>query len=183
MDAATQPARPQRGLLVGREHEREVLDQLLDGARQGQGGVLVVHGQAGVGKTALLDYACAGAHGFRIARASGVEAEMELPSAAVHQVCAPFLELIPRLHQPQAEALGVAFGLTTGSAPNPFLVGLAVLGLLSEAAEDQPLLGVLDDAHWLDRSSAAALAFVARRVLAERIVLLFATRELEDSLA
>src|SRR6202012_3650916 len=135
--------------------------------------VLPGHGQAGGGKTALLDYACAGAHEFRIARASGVEAEMELPSAAVHQVCAPFLELIPRLHQPQAEALGVAFGLTTGPAPNPFLVGLAVLGLLSEAAEDQPLLGVLDDAHWLDRSSAAGLAFVGPRGVAGGNVLFF----------
>ncbi len=123
--------------LFGREREREVLDRLLNG---GRGGVLVVHGEAGVGKTALLEYAVEAGREFRVARTSGVEAEMELPFAAVQQLCSPFLDLLDRLPQPQHEALGVAFGLSTGSAPNPFLVGLAVLGLLSEAAEEQPLL-------------------------------------------
>ena len=104
------------------------------------------------------------------------------PFAAVQQLCSPFLELLDRLPQPQQEALGVAFGLSTGSAPDPFLVGLAVLGLLSEAAEERPLLAVVDDAQWLDQASARVLAFVARRLLAERIALLFATRQVDDAL-
>ena len=165
--------------MFGREREREILDRLLGG---GRGGVLVVHGEAGVGKTALLEHAIQAGRGYRIARTSGVEAEMELPFAALQQLCSPFLDLLDRLPQPQHEALGVAFGLTGGSAPNPFLVGLAVLGLLSEAAEEQPLLAVVDDAHWLDQASARALAFVARRLLAEPIVLLFATRQVDEAL-
>src|SRR3954449_1084309 len=169
--------------LLGREREREVLDRLLDGVRGARGGVLVVHGEAGVGKTALLEYAARAGREFRIARTSGVEAEMELPFAAVQQLCSPFFELMERLPQPQRDALGVAFGLSTGRAPDPFLVGLAVLGLLSEAAEEQPLLSVVDDAQWLDRASARALGFVARRLLAEKIALVFATRALGDALA
>src|SRR4051794_25097789 len=105
--------------LLGREREREALDRLLDGARAGRGGVLVVHGEAGVGKTALLTYAAGAAPGFRIARTSGIEAEMELAFAAVQQLCSPFLGLLERLPQPQHEALGVAFGIRTGPAPNP----------------------------------------------------------------
>ena len=111
---------------------------------------------------------------------------MELPFAALQQLCAPFLELMERLPQPQHEALAVAFGLSAGPAhpaPNPFLVGLAVLGLLAEAAEEQPLVCVVDDAQWLDSASARAMAFVARRCLAERIALVFATRELGEALA
>jgi DNA-binding CsgD family transcriptional regulator len=169
--------------LLGREREREVLDRLLDGVRGGRGGVLVVHGEAGVGKTALLEYAVEAGRGFRTARTSGIEAEMELPFAAVQQLCSPFLELMDRLPQPQHEALGVAFGLITGPAPNPFLVGLAVLGLLAEAADEQPLACLVDDAQWLDSASARALAFVARRLLAEKIALVFATRALSDALA
>jgi DNA-binding CsgD family transcriptional regulator len=169
--------------LIGREREREVLGRLLDGVREGRGGVLVVHGEAGVGKTALLDYAVEAARGFRTARTSGIEAEMELPFAAVQQLCSPFLELMGRLPQPQHDALGVAFGLTTGPAPNPFLVGLAVLGLLAEAADEQPLMCVVDDAQWLDRASARTFAFVARRLLAEEIALVFAAREPGDLLA
>jgi DNA-binding CsgD family transcriptional regulator len=169
--------------LLGRERERDVLDRLLDGVRGGRGGLLVVHGEAGVGKTALLEYAAEAGHGFRIARTSGVEAEMELPFAAVQQLCSPFLELIERLPPPQRDALGVAFGLRTGPPPNRFLVGLAVLGLLAEAAEEQPLVCVVDDAQWLDTASARTLAFVARRLLAEKVALVFATRELGDVLA
>ena len=169
--------------MLGREREREVLDRLLDGVRGGRGGVLVVHGEAGVGKTALLDYAVEAGREFRTARTSGIEAEMELPFAAVQQLCSPFLEHVDRLPQPQHDALGVAFGLITGPAPNPFLVGLAVLGLLAEAAEEQPLVCVVDDAQWLDSASARALAFVARRLLAEKIALVFATRALGDALA
>ena len=169
--------------MLGREREREVLDRLLDGVRGGRGGVLVAHGEAGVGKTALLEYAVEAARGFRIARTSGIEAEMELPFAAVQQLCSPFLDFLDRLPQPQHDALGVAFGLITGPAPNPFLVGLAILGLLAEAAEEQPLVCVVDDAQWLDSASARALAFVARRLLAEKIALVFAAREPGDLLA
>ena len=126
--------------LLGRQRERAVLDRLLDAARDGHGAVLVVHGEAGVGKTALLEYAVAAAEDFRVVRTAGVEAEMELAFAALHQLCSPSLDLIERLPDPQREALEVALGLGTGQAPNPFLVGLAVLNLLSEAAEEQPLL-------------------------------------------
>jgi DNA-binding CsgD family transcriptional regulator len=169
--------------LLGRERERDVLDRLLDGVRGGRGGVLVVYGEPGVGKTALLEYAAEAARGFRIAPTSGVEAEMELPFAAVQQLCSPFSELLEHLPPPQHDALGVAFGLSTGPAPNPFQVGLAVLGLLAEVAERQPLACVVDDAQWLDSASARTLAFAARRLLAERIALVFATRELGDALA
>ncbi|HYU93354.1 MAG TPA: ATP-binding protein [Actinomycetota bacterium] len=124
--------------LVGRQRERAVLDRLLEAARGGDGGVLVVHGEPGVGKTALLEYAGETAQGYRVARTSGVEGKMELPFAVLQQLCSPFLGLVERLPQPQRDALGVAFGLRAGAAPNPFLVGLAVLGLLSEAAEDRP---------------------------------------------
>ena len=171
------------GQLVGRHREREVLHRLLAAADGGEPGVLVVHGQPGVGKTALLEWAIDAAPEFRVVRAAGVEAEMELPFAALQQLCAPILDLMARLPQPQRDALAVAFGLTAGQAPNPFLVGLAVLGLQSEAAEERPLLCVVDDAQWLDGASARALAFVARRLLAEKIALLFATRDLGDALA
>jgi hypothetical protein len=177
MSGASSPVLSSRGPLLGRERECEVLDRLLESARGGRGRVLVVYGEAGVGKTALLEYAVEFAREFQIARTSGVEADMELPFAAVQQLCSPFLELMERLPQPQRDALGVAFGLMTGPAPNPFLIGLAVLGVLSEAAEERPLLTVVDDAQWLDHASARALAFVARRLLAEKIALVFAARE------
>jgi DNA-binding CsgD family transcriptional regulator len=169
--------------LLGRDREREVLDRLLSGALGGRGGVLVVHGEPGVGKTALLEYTVTAAREFRVARTFGVEAEMELPFAAVQQLCSPFFELMEHLPLPQQEALGVAFGLRTGSAPNQFLVGLALLGLLAEAAEEQPLICVVDDAQWLDSASARTVAFVARRLLAEKIALVFAARELGGALA
>jgi DNA-binding CsgD family transcriptional regulator len=168
------------GQLLGRERERGVLDRLLDG---GRGGVLVVHGEAGVGKSALLQYAAEAGRESRIARTFGVEAEMELPYAAVQQLCSPFFELMKRLQQPQHDALGVAFGLSTGPTPDRFLVGLAVLGLLAEAAEEQPLVCLVDDAQWLDSASERTLAFVARRLLAEQIALVFATRDPAEALA
>ena len=165
--------------LFGREREREALDRLLDDARAG---VLVVHGEAGVGKTALLEYAIETGRAFRIVRTSGVEAEMELPYAAAQLLCSPFLDLVERLPLPQRESLRVAFGLSAGPAPNPFLVGLAVLGLMSEAAEQQPLLVAVDDAHWLDDASARALSFAARRLSSEQIALVFATRQIGSPL-
>ena len=183
MSEASPPVLRSRRRLLGRKRECEVLDRLLNGVRTGDGGVLVMHGEAGVGKTALLEYAVEAAGEFRIARTIGVEAEMELPFAAAQQLCAPFLELMDRLPQPQHDALDVAFGLRTGPAPDPFLVGLAVLGVLAEAAEEQPLVCGIDDAQWLDSASARALAFVARRLVAEKIALVFATRELGDTLS
>src|SRR6478752_600912 len=171
------------GRLVGRQREQAVLERLLDTARDGRGAVLVVHGDPGVGKTALLEYAVEAGEDFRVVRAAGVEGEMELDYAPLQQLCSPLLELIERLPNPQRDALGVAFGLSAGQAPSPFLVGLAVLGLLSEAAEQQPLLCMVDDAQWLDGASARALAFVARRLLAERIALAFATRDVGNGLA
>src|ERR1700736_446496 len=139
MNGGSPPVLSSGAQLIGREREREALDRLLDGVRGGRGGVLVADGEAGVGKTALLEYAVEAAREFRIARTAGVEAEMELPFAAVQQLCSPFLELMDRLPRPQHEALGVAFGLNTGPAPNPFLVGLAVLRLLAEGGGEQPL--------------------------------------------
>ena len=163
--------------LLGRQREQAVFERVLDSAREGHGGVLVVHGDPGVGKTALLEYALETAKDFRIVRTSGVEGEMELDYAALQQLCSPLLAHTDVLPDLQRDALGVSFGLGPGRPPNPFLVGLAVLGLFSEAAEQQPLLCVVDDAQWLDEASGAALAFVARRLLAERIALTFATRE------
>ena len=163
--------------LVGREREREALGRLLDGARAGRGGVLVLYGEPGVGKTALLDVAVELGADFQVDRTVGVEGEMELPYAALQQLSSPVFDLVARLPEPQREALTVAFGKAAGQAPDPFLVGLAVLGLLSEAAEARPLLCIVDDAQWLDRASARALAFIARRLLAEKIALLFAARE------
>src|SRR5689334_18263044 len=126
--------------LLGRQREREVLDRVLETARGGHGGALAVYGEPGVGKTALLDAAVETAADFRVARAVGVEGEMGFPFAALHQLCSPSLDLLDRLPDPQREAFAVALGLSAGRTPNPFLVGLAVLNLLSEAAEEQPLL-------------------------------------------
>jgi DNA-binding CsgD family transcriptional regulator len=167
--------------VLGRERERQVLERLLDDARAGHGGALVLYGEPGAGKTTLLDLAVELGDDLMVVRTAGVEGETELPYAALQQLSAPIFDRSTGLPDPQREALSVAFGLAAGHAPNPFLVGLAVLGLLSEAAEDQPLLCVIDDAQWLDRASARALAFIARRLLAERIALLFATRERGDA--
>ena len=168
--------------LLGRQREREVVDRVLESARDGHGGVLAVYGEPGVGKTALIECAVGAAADFRVARSVGVEGEMELAFAALHQLCSQSLGLVEDLPEPQREALQVALGFRAGRAPNPFLVGLAVLNLLSDAAEEQPLLCVVDDAQWLDRASAGVLAFVARRLLAERIAIVFAAREPIDAL-
>ena len=154
-----------------------MLDRQLQRVRAGESSVLVLRGEAGVGKTALLEYVAERASGCRIARAAGVESEMELAFAGLHQLCAPMLDRLDRLPGPQRDALRVAFGLEDGDAPDRFLVGLAVLSLLAEAAEEQPLVCLVDDAQWLDRASAQTLAFVARRLLAERIAMVFAVRE------
>ena len=164
-------------MLLDRLPERAALGALLEAARAGRSGVLVLRGEPGIGKTALLEYAIESAAGLRVARVAGVESEMELAFAALQQLCAPMLDMLEGLPDPQRAALGVAFGLSAGAAPDRFLVGLAVLGLLSEAAERQPLLCVVDDAQWLDRASALVLGFVARRLLAEPVAVVFATRE------
>ena len=165
------------GGLLGRQHERDVLDSLLGSVRAGESRVLVLRGEAGVGKTVLLDELAVRASGCRIARAAGVESEMELAFAGIHQLCAPMLDRLDRLPPPQRDALATAFGLGASAAADRFLVGLAVLSLLAEVAEDQPLVCLVDDAQWLDRASAQALAFVARRLLAESVALVFAVRE------
>jgi len=164
-------------MLRGRGQQCCALDGLLVEVRAERSRVLVVRGEPGIGKTALLEYAAGTAADFQLARAEGVESEMELPYAALHQLCGRMLGRLGRLPGPQREALGVAFGLCAGGAPDRFLVGLAVLGLLSEVAADRPLLCLVDDAQWLDQASAQVLAFVARRLDAETVALLVGTRD------
>src|SRR6266849_2209454 len=166
-----------RVILWGRRQQCEALDGLLADVRAGRSRVLVVRGAPGIGKTALLGYAAETAQDFQVVHAEGVESDMELPFAALHQLCSRMLSRLDRLPGPQRDALGVTFGLRPGSAPDRFLVGLAVLGLLSEVAADQPLLCLADDAQWLDQATAQTLAFVARRLDAESVALLFGTRD------
>jgi DNA-binding CsgD family transcriptional regulator/tetratricopeptide (TPR) repeat protein len=167
--------------LRGRDAECAALDRLLDTVRGGENRTLVLRGEPGVGKSALLEYVVGAATGCRVVRAAGVEHEVELAYAGLHQLCAPVLDLRERLPGPQRDALATAFGLYAGQAPDRFIVGLAVLGLLSEVAEEQPLVCVIDDAQWLDDASALSLAFVARRLLAEPVGLVFAVREPSES--
>jgi hypothetical protein len=166
-------------MLRGRHNEQSVLDRQLQQVRAGKSSVLVLRGEAGIGKTALLQYIADRAAGWRIVRAAGVDSEMELAFAGLHQLCAPMLDGLDRLPGPHRDALRVAFGLQDG-APNPFMVALAVLSLLAEAAELEPLVCLVDDVQWLDRASAQALGFVARRLLAERIAMVLAVRDPYD---
>ena len=161
----------------GRNGERAQLEQRLDRARRGESAVLVVRGEAGIGKTAFLRWVADHAPGFRVAHVTGVEAELELAYAGLHQLCAPLIARLAELPTPQRVALEVALGLAAGDPPDRFLVGLAVLSLLSATAEEQPLLCIVDDLPWLDDASANVLGFVARRLLAEPIALVFAVRE------
>lgn len=163
--------------LLGRHRECSALDDILSAIRTNQGRVLLLRGEAGIGKTALLDYLADHATACTVRRSTGVESELELPYAGIHQFCAPLLSHLPALPEPQRAALSTAFGLTPGEAGNQFLVGLAVLSLLSEVANEQPLVCLIDDAQWLDETSAQLLAFVARRLLAEPIAMVFAVRE------
>jgi DNA-binding CsgD family transcriptional regulator len=167
-------------VLLGRAGERQALDRLLENVRGGQSAVLVVRGEAGVGKTALLHYCARQASGFRLARIVGVESEMELPYAGLHQLCAPMLGRRDALPEPQRTALGVALGQTSGPPPDRFLVALAALSLLAEVATDRPLLCFVDDAQWLDSASRQVLGFVARRLLAESVAIVFAVRNPTD---
>jgi DNA-binding CsgD family transcriptional regulator len=163
-------------MLLGRRTECETLDRIVEAVRTGESRALVIRGEAGIGKTALLEYLRERASGCRVARVAGIQPEMELAFATLHQLCAPMLDRLQRLPEPQRDALGTAFGIRAGPAPDRFLVGLAVLGLLAETAEEQPLVCLIDDAQWLDRASAQALALAARRLAAESVAVVFATR-------
>lgn len=167
-------------MLIGRENECGALEGLLGEVRGGRSRVIVLRGEPGVGKTALLDRVVDSASGFRVVRALGVESEAELAFAALQQLLAPILNRLDALPEPQRDALGAVFGLTARAAPERFLVGLAALSLLSNVALEQPLLCVVDDAQWLDSASTQAFAFVARRLLAERVAFVIATRAGSD---
>ena len=165
------------GGLRGRTSECALLDDFVSAIRRGESRSVVLRGEAGIGKTALLEYLVTSASDLRVVRAVGVESEMELAFASLHQLCAPLLDRIEELPAPQRRALETVFGLSDGTAPDRFFVGLAVLSLFAAEAEQRPLLCVVDDAQWLDRASALTLAFVARRLLAERVGFVFAARE------
>ena len=165
------------GALRGRASECALLDNVVSAIRRGESRSLVLRGEAGIGKTALLDHLTASASDLTVVRAVGVDSEMELAYASLHQLCAPLLDRLDRLPAPQRQAMEIVFGLSAGAAPDRFLVGLAVLSLFAAVAEERPLLCVVDDAQWLDQSSGLTLAFVARRLLAEPVGIVFAARE------
>ncbi|MEV4176282.1 AAA family ATPase [Nonomuraea sp. NPDC049709] len=167
--------------LLGRQAECEALDGLLTAVRAGESRALVVRGEAGVGKSALLEHLTERAAGCRVVSAAGVQSEMELAFAALHSLCVPMLGHLDGLPGPQRDALGTAFGLRAGPAPDRLLLGLAVLSLLAAAAEERPLVCVIDDAQWLDQASAQVLAFVARRLFAESVACVFAVRDTEEA--
>ncbi|MFK0119572.1 AAA family ATPase [Streptomyces sp. NPDC090994] len=169
--------------LVGRRRECAALDDLLVGLREGGARVLVIRGEAGIGKSVLLEYVAARASRMKVTWAHGIEADMELPYASLHQLCTPFLDELDTLPEPQREALRVAFGMAAGDPPDRFLVGLAVLTLLTRASETRPVLVLVDDAQWLDQVSLQTLEFVARRLLAEAVVMAFAVRDPEGQSA
>src|SRR5919201_5286762 len=164
-------------MLIGREHEQRALDALLQSARDERSVALVLRGEPGIGKTALLGYAADRATGMLVLRRVGIEAEHELPFAGMHQLVRPCLGLVDRLPAPQAAALRGALGLSFDGVADRFLVSVGLLSLLAEACEDSPVLCCVDDAQWLDRPSAEALVFAARRFQAEPIAVLMAVRE------
>ena len=169
--------RGRRPLLRGRASECALLDDLVSSVRRGESRSLVLRGEAGIGKTALLEYLIASASDLAVVRAVGVESEMELAFASLHQLCGPLLDRLDRLPAPQRQAMEIVFGMSSGGAPDRFLVGLAVLSLFAAVAEERPLLCVVDDAQWLDQTSGQTLAFVARRLLAEPVGIVFGARE------
>src|SRR5256886_5025880 len=166
--------------LTGRRTECDVLDRLIEAVGAGESRALVVRGEPGVGKTALLEYAVEQGLGFRVVRAAGIQSEMELVFAGLHQLLASMLDRLDGLPAPQSEAVRTAFGLASGRPPDRFFLGLAVLSLLSDVAEEQPLLCVVDDEQWLDHASADVLAFVARRLDPESVGLIFAPPDAGD---
>src|SRR5262249_29134692 len=179
------PVRGRAADLTDRRSERGLLDRLVEAVRAGQSRALALRGDPGIGKTVLLEYLAgrASGAGLRVARAVAVQSEMELAFAGLHQLCAPMLGRAERLPAPQQDALRTAFGLAAGPPPDRFFVGLAVLSLLSEVAGDRPLVCLVDDAQWLDRASAQALGFTARRLAADPVGLVFAARDLGAELA
>jgi DNA-binding CsgD family transcriptional regulator/tetratricopeptide (TPR) repeat protein len=177
------PGPERKTSLLGRESECRLLGGLVGDVRLGRSRSLVLRGEAGIGKTALLVYLVESASDMTVVRAAGVESEMELPYASLHQLCASLLDRLERLPAPQRQALEIVFGLSAGPAPDRFLVGLGVLTLLSEVAEERPLLCVVDDAQWLDKASALTLAFAARRLRANPVGMVFAARERGEELA
>jgi DNA-binding CsgD family transcriptional regulator len=162
--------------LFGRQADCRALDRLLTDAVAGQSGVMVLRGEPGIGKSALLAYVAERAQGMRLARAVGVESEMELAYSGLQQLCGPMIDRLERLPQPQRTALATVFGLAEGPAPDQFLVGLATLTLLADVADQQPLVCIVEDAQWLDQASEQTVAFVARRLLAERVAVVCAAR-------
>src|SRR5262249_22152406 len=177
---AADPGRRRRvtGPMV-RRSERDALDRLVEAVRAGESRVLVLRGDPGVGKTVLLDHLAgqASGAGCQVARVVGMQSEMELAFAGLHQLCAPMLSRAERLPVPQRDALRTAFGLAAGPPPDRFFVGLAVLSLLSEVAGERPLICLIDDEQWLDQASAQALGFTARRLAADPVALVFAARK------
>ncbi len=176
-----EPDAPFRGSttrLINRDEERRLLDELVAAVRGGESRALVLHGEAGVGKTALLEYVSGRATdaGCRVVSAAGVQAEMELAFASLHELCTPLLERLNAIPKPQQDALSTTFGRTSGPAPDRFLVSLAVLSLLAEVAADTPLVCRVDDVQWLDSASAQVLAFVARRLGSESVAIVFGAR-------
>ncbi|MEA2965351.1 MAG: hypothetical protein QOI46_5449, partial [Alphaproteobacteria bacterium] len=171
------PGPGRRPTLRGRASECALLDDLVSSVRLGESRSLVLRGEAGIGKTALLEYLIASASDLTVVRAAGVESEMELAFASLHQLCGPLLDRLDRLPPPQRQAMDIVFGMNTGAPPDRFLVGLAVLSLFAAVAEERPLLCVVDDAQWLDQTSGLTLAFVARRLLAEPVGIVFGARE------
>jgi predicted ATPase len=167
---------PRSVSLFGRHAECRALDGLLADALSGRSRVLILRGEAGIGKSALLGHLFDRLGGWRVAHVAGVESEMELAFSGLHQICTPMLDQLERLPDPQRQALATVFGLSAGPAPDRFLVGLATLTLLAEVAERQPLALIADDAQWLDQATAQILGFVARRLLAERIVIVCSAR-------
>ena len=168
--------------LLGRDVECAALDRLLGDIRRGESRSLLLHGEAGIGKTALLEYLVRSSSDMTVMRAGGVESEMELAFASLHQLCAPILDRLERLPVPQRQALEIVFGRSCAAPPDRFLVGVGVLSLIVEAADERPLLCVVDDAQWLDQASALTLAFVARRLLAEPVGIVFGTRRWDEQL-
>ena len=187
LGAVFRPLHPRAGVslagFLGRRDEREAVAGLLSDARRGRSGVLVVRGEAGIGKTALLEQARdeATATGFRAIECAGIEAETQFAFASLQRLCADLLDGLPELPDVQQEALGVAFGLRAGATPDRFLVGLAVLCLLADSAARHPLIAIIDDAQWLDPASADVLAFVARRLDAEGVLMIFGVRTEADA--
>jgi DNA-binding CsgD family transcriptional regulator len=167
-------------VLSGRTSELKLLGELIQDVRAGQSRALVITGEAGIGKSALLEHLAAGATGCRVATAAGLQAEAELAFAALHRLCAPVLEYRDRIPEPQRDALSTIFGLRASSAPDAFLLGLSVLSLLGAAAAERPLVCVVDDAQWVDIASAQVLGLVARRLMAESVALVFARRHREE---